>query len=134
MWPRGDSLPCDDTHNFTRDHRGKMIGMADEDLKRLLEAMQRENLAAHADTRRHFDVVSEATRHEIRLVAESVAAVNEKVDREAGDIRSEMRRGFAETQAMIKFSHAELDRRVGKLEQSFAELQARVERLEASTH
>jgi hypothetical protein len=79
--------------------------MPDNDLKRLLEAMQRENLAAHADTRRQFDVVSEATRHEIRLVAESVAGVNEKLDREAGDIRDEMRRGFAETQAMIKFSH-----------------------------
>jgi hypothetical protein len=46
---------------------------------------------------RHFDVVSEATRHEIRLVAESVANVNERLDREAGDIRDEMRRGFAET-------------------------------------
>lgn len=97
-----------------------MSEMPDDDMKRLLEAMQRENLAAHADTRRHFDIVSEGTRHEIRLVAESVAHVNEKVDREAGDIRDEMRRGFAETQAMIKFSHVELDRRIGKLEQAFA--------------
>jgi len=111
-----------------------MTGMFDDEMKRLLEAMQRENLAAHADTRRHFDVVSEATRHEIRLVAESVAHVNEKLDRETSDIRDEMRRGFAETQAMIKFSHVELDRRVGKLEQAFAELQARVERLETTTH
>jgi hypothetical protein len=87
--------------------------MADDDLKQLFEAMRRENLAAHSETRRqvdvavtetrrHFDVVSEATRHEIRLIAESVAALNEKVDRRAGDIRNEMRRGFAETQAMIK--------------------------------
>ncbi len=45
-----------------------------------------------------------------------------------------MERGFAETQAMIKFSHAELDRRVSKLEQSFADLQARIERLETTTH
>ncbi len=111
-----------------------MIGMPDDDMKGLLEAMRRENLAAHADTRRHFDVVTEGTRHEIRLVAESVAHSSEKLDREAGDIRDEMRRGFAETQAMIKFSHAELDRRVGKLEQAFAELQARVERLETTTH
>lgn len=35
---------------------------------------------------------------------------------------------------MIKFSHAELDRRVSRLEQAFAELQARVERLETTTH
>jgi hypothetical protein len=34
---------------------------------------------------------------------------------------------------MIKFSHAELDRRIRLLEEGFADLQARVERLE-STH
>lgn len=67
----------------------------DVEIKRLLETMQRENLAAHADTRRHFDVVSEAIRQEVRVVAESVAHGNEKLDREAGDIRDEMRRGFA---------------------------------------
>jgi len=45
-----------------------------------------------------------------------------------------MRRGFADTQAMIKFSHAELVRRIRALEEGFEELQARVERLESSTH
>jgi hypothetical protein len=35
---------------------------------------------------------------------------------------------------MIKFSHAELDRRVRTLEESVADLQTRVERLESSTH
>ena len=35
---------------------------------------------------------------------------------------------------MIKFSHAELDRRIRTLEEVFADLQARVERLESSTH
>ena len=34
---------------------------------------------------------------------------------------------------MIKFSHAELDRRIRTLEEGFEDLQARVERLE-STH
>jgi hypothetical protein len=94
------------------------------------EAMRHEN----ADTRGHFDVVAEAMRHEIRLVVESVAQVGERLDRTAADIREEMRRGFADTQAMIKFSHAELDRRVRGLEEGFADLQARVERLEGSTH
>ncbi len=52
-----------------------------------------------------------------------------------------MERGFADTQAMIKFSHAELDRRVRALEgtqrtleEGLTDLQARVERLEGSTH
>jgi hypothetical protein len=35
---------------------------------------------------------------------------------------------------MIKFSHAELDRRIRTLEKGFADLQARIERLESSTH
>lgn len=35
---------------------------------------------------------------------------------------------------MIKFSHAELDRRVRSLEESVSDLQTRVERLESSTH
>jgi predicted component of type VI protein secretion system len=69
-----------------------------------------------------------------RIVAEGFARLNQKLDRTAADIREEMRRGFADTQAMIKFSHAELDRRIRALEEGFEELQARVERLESSTH
>jgi hypothetical protein len=33
-----------------------------------------------------------------------VTQLSEKLDRTAADIRDEMRRGFTETQAMIKFS------------------------------
>jgi len=36
--------------------------------------------------------------------------------------------------AMIKFSHAELDHRIRALDEGFAVLQARDERLESSTH
>lgn len=35
---------------------------------------------------------------------------------------------------MIKFSHKELDRRMTALEDAVSDLQARVERLEGSTH
>ena len=68
-------------------------------------------------------------------------AFDERLTREAADIRDEMRQGFADTQAMIKFSHSELDRRITSLEdgrsaveETVADLQARVERLEGSTH
>jgi chaperonin cofactor prefoldin len=90
---------------------------------------------------RHFEVAAEGLENKIQLVAEAVARVDEKLDRTAADIREEMRRGFGETQAMIKFSHAELDRRMRTLEDSHraleetvGDLQARVERLESSTH
>ncbi|HEX9982254.1 MAG TPA: hypothetical protein VGF69_03240 [Thermoanaerobaculia bacterium] len=108
--------------------------MTDDELKRLLDAHA-------AETRRHFDVTTEGLRHAIELVAESVTGTREMLVRETTDIRDEMRRGFAETQAMIKFSHAELDRRVRALEegqrtveQTLADMQARLERLEGSTH
>jgi hypothetical protein len=84
--------------------------------------------------RRHFDVTAESFKHQVQLIAEQVSLVDERLIREAGDIRKEMRAGFGETQAMIKFSHDELHRRVLSLEESLADLQARVERLESSTH
>lgn len=122
--------------------------MDDDELKGILEAlrqdsaamredsavMRQENADAHAETRRHFDVALDAARHEIRLVAEGVAQTREALDREAGDIREDVRRTANETQAMIKFSHAELDRRMRTLEDAVSDLQARVERLETSPH
>jgi uncharacterized protein YceH (UPF0502 family) len=108
--------------------------MTDDELKQLFAEMRRENAAAQEETRRHFDVTAEGLRSEIRAVAEAVATLDERVERENADNREEAGRGFAETQAMIKFSHAELDRRVRTLEQAFSDLQARVERLESTIH
>ena len=80
-------------------------------------------------------------RHEIQQVAEGVTSTREALNREAADIRQELRRTAEETQAMIKFSHAELDRRMrnledtqSRLEDAVTELQARVDRLEGTTH
>ncbi|HEX7705677.1 MAG TPA: hypothetical protein VF701_04375 [Thermoanaerobaculia bacterium] len=72
--------------------------MTDDELKRLFDVMRQENAAAQEQTRRHFD----ALRTEIRTVADAVAALGEKVERGSVDIREEMRRGFAETQAMFR--------------------------------
>ncbi|HET8798957.1 MAG TPA: hypothetical protein VFO89_14785 [Thermoanaerobaculia bacterium] len=57
-----------------------------------------------------------------------MTALNEKLDRTGRDIRSEMHGGFAETQAMIKFSHADLDRRVTLLETRVERLESLIER------
>ncbi len=90
----------------------------------------------------HLGTVSlEDARGEIRLVAESVVNVSEKLDRTAARLDDKIEKTAAETQAMIKFSHVELDRRVRALEETqrtfeeeLADLQTRVERLEGSTH
>lgn len=130
--------------------------MSDDDLKGLFEALRQENAIAHAETQRvfaetvervaadnrHFFAVgTEGLRHEIQLVAEGVTDTREALDREAAGIREEVQRTARETQAMITFSHAELDRRVRALEEShrsveqtLADVQARLERLETSTH
>ena len=108
--------------------------LMDEELKNLLEAMRQENAAAQAETRRHFDVVAERLETRFGGLAESVGLVDEKLDRTTVVLEERIERGFAETQAMIKFSHHELDRRVRSLENTVADLQARVERLESSAH
>jgi chaperonin cofactor prefoldin len=102
----------------------------DEDLRKLIESTA-------AETRRHFDVVSERLESKIDTVAEGVVAGNErtarletKVDRLAADLANE----FNDVRSMIKFSHHELDRRLRTLEEVVSDLQARVERLESSTH
>jgi hypothetical protein len=53
----------------------------DDELRQVLEAMQRDNAAAHGETRRHFDIVAEQLGHELRIVAEGVGSSSERIDR-----------------------------------------------------
>jgi uncharacterized protein YceH (UPF0502 family) len=99
----------------------------DDELKKLIASTA-------SETRRHFDVVAERLENRLDALSEAVSVVDEKLDHKTANIEERMDRGFTETQSMIKFSHAELDRRVRALEQAFADLQARVERLESTTH
>ena len=78
--------------------------MTDDDLKALFAALQRENAgmreedaAAHADTRRHFEVLTEGTRKDIQLVAESVVLLRDKLDRTATSLDEKIDRTAAET-------------------------------------
>jgi hypothetical protein len=57
------------------------------------------------EIKRHFGVVAEGLRNEIRQVTEGVANVNEKLER----FRQEVQEEFKEVKSMIKFSYAELD-------------------------
>lgn len=79
------------------------------------------------EIKRYFGVVAEGLEHKIQLVAEGIANVDEKLER----FRQEVKEGFKEVKAMIKFSYAELDRRIRTVEETVLSLQARVERLEA---
>ena len=75
-----------------------------------------------------------------RLLEANAVRIESAIDGKTNAIEQRMDLGFADTQAMIKFSHAELDRRVRYMEQTlqtledrFVGLQTRVDRLEEAT-
>lgn len=80
------------------------------------------------ELRRHFGVVAEELKSMIQLVAEGVVTVDEKLER----FRQENSAEHDEIKSMIKFSYAELDRRIVQLEASTRNLEARVARLETA--
>jgi len=70
------------------------------------------------ETRRHFDVVAEGLRGDVRLLAEllaeSVSSLSERIEA----VRQEAAAEAAETRTLIKLSYGQLDRRVTALERS----------------
>lgn len=86
-----------------------------------------------AEIKRHFNVVAEGLEKKIQLVAEGVSALDERgsrVEDRMTSLEEKMERGFDEVKAMIKFSYAELDRRVMSLEAGLARLEVRVQKIE----
>lgn len=79
------------------------------------------------ETRRHFDVVAEGLRGEIRLVAEGHVGFG----RQLQALREENDSAHREILSAIKFSYAELDRRISRLESVTAHLETRLSRLES---
>lgn len=74
--------------------------MTDEEMKRFLDAA-RQHFDETADrltaeNRRFFEVSTEATRHEIGLIAEKVTGLDEKLDHHIEEIGSRIERGFAD--------------------------------------
>ena len=141
-----------------------LLGGNPMDMEKLVKFIREEN----EETRRHFDVVAEGLRSDIRLLAEGHGALVEKVDHldakvdrletkvdhletrmdgletkvdhletrmdgfeaKLDDFIVETRTNFDEVRASIKFSYAELDRRITFLETGFKELSARVASIE----
>ncbi|MEX0880188.1 MAG: hypothetical protein WEF99_07160 [Thermoanaerobaculia bacterium] len=100
------------------------------------------------DIKRHFSVVAEGLRSEIRTLAEGLGANNDRLDRFEGRfdglegrldrfesrldrIESRMVEEFGEIKAMIRLSFGELDRRIRSLEGDVTSLRERLEKLEA---
>jgi archaellum component FlaC len=79
------------------------------------------------EIKRHFGVIAEGLRNEIRQVAEG----HEVIRSEIRTLREENEQAHREILSAIKFSYAELDQRIRTLEESVSSLQSRMERLEA---
>jgi hypothetical protein len=83
--------------------------------------MREEQAEAHQETRRivraenaltqiYVDSTVNRFQGKFDLLADGIKNIDEKLDREAADIRAEMRQGFADTQALIRFSNGQRTR------------------------
>ena len=79
------------------------------------------------ETKRYFAVVAEGLRSEVQQVAEGHQIILDGQTRIVDRIEQAER----ELGAMIRFSYAELERRIRALEEEVLTLQTRVDRIEA---
>jgi tetrahydromethanopterin S-methyltransferase subunit G len=77
-----------------------------------------------------FHVISEDVISQVKLVAEGVINLDETFTREIAIFRKENEQAHEEIKAMIKFSYAELDRRISTLEIEVQELKRRMDQIE----
>jgi hypothetical protein len=82
--------------------------MSDEELKGMFETLLREVRGELSDLRHQFNIVLERLDRGFGLLAEGILNIDQKLDREAADIRGEMRHGFADTHELIKFTWSHL--------------------------
>ena len=80
------------------------------------------------EIKRHFDVVVEGLRDEIKLVAEG----HDIIRKEIQTLREEVKEEFKEVKSAIKFSYADLDRRITFLENKYENIERRLRKLETS--
>lgn len=98
--------------------------MIEEIGRATLRALER--MSDTEEIKRHFSVVAESLRSEIRAVAEGLDGFRQEVASEFKLVREEI----AETRAVIRLSFGELDRRIRSLEEDIGLLRARLDRIE----
>jgi len=111
-------------HRFGKvDHRFGQMDQRIDNLDRKVDQFKEEIL-------HQFHVISEGVISQVKLVAEGVMNLDEKFTREIASFRKENEQAHQEIMAMIKFSYAELDRRISTLETEVQELKRRVDQIE----
>ena len=87
-----------------------------ESLRAEVRDLRQELRAGIQDVRRHSDVIAESLRSEIRIVAEGVTGLDEKFTPEFRNVREEFREAIGEVKSLLRLSYGDLDRRVRTLE------------------
>lgn len=82
------------------------------------------------EIKRHFGVVAESLRSDIRQIAEGHATIRHELQ----DLRSEFKDEFKEMRALLRLSFSQLDQRIVTLESDISMLKSRMDRLEQATH
>jgi len=77
-----------------------------------------------------FHIISEDVISQVKQVAEGVANIDEKLERRFNELKTQIQETRQEVLAAVKFSYAELDKRITTLEKEFLELKYRVEKIE----
>jgi hypothetical protein len=80
------------------------------------------------EIKRHFGVVAEALRSDIRQIAEGHVTIRHELHEHRGEIRDE----FKEMRALLRLSFSQLDRCIHTPETDISALKTRMDRLETS--
>ena len=80
------------------------------------------------EIKRHFGVVAESLRSDIRQIADGHATIRHELQSQREEFRDE----FKEMRALLRLSFSQLDQRIHTLESDMATLKTRMDRLEAS--
>jgi citrate synthase len=102
-----------------------------EDLKNLKQDLKADLKDFKEEIIHRFHIISEDHLAQIKQLAEGITNLYEKSERDKAELKSEIREGRQEILAAVKFSYAELDRRLTALENEFLELKRRVEKIES---
>jgi len=79
------------------------------------------------EIKRHFGVVAESLRSDIRQIAEGRAVIRHELQSQREEIRDE----FNQTRGLLRSSFRQLDQRVDTLESDVSSLKSRIDHLES---
>jgi len=79
------------------------------------------------EIKRHFGVVAESLRSDIRQIAEGRAVIRHELQSQREEIRDE----FNQTRGLLRSSFRQLDQRVDTLESDVSSLKSRIDQLES---